>query len=44
MLLFIVTLPSILHWTPTGAACAGAALGMAVAAVGWGLIYPLGSD
>ncbi len=41
VLLFIVTLPSILHWTPTGAACLGAAIGMSVAAVGWGLIYPL---
>ncbi len=42
--LFIVTLPSILHWTPTSAACLGAAIGMSVAAVGWGLIYPLPPD
>ncbi len=44
VLLFGFTLPSILHWTPTGAACAGAAIGMSVAAVGWGLLYPLPPD
>ena len=41
VVLFIVTLPSIMHWTATGAACLGAAIGMSAAAVGWGLIYPL---
>jgi hypothetical protein len=44
MLLLIVTLPSILHWPPTGAACLGAAIGMSVAAVGWGLLYPLDAE
>ena len=39
--LLVVSLPQIVDWSETGAACLGASIGMTVAAVGWGLRYPL---